>query len=74
MKTPSRTPEEIKKGLARCSNDACFGDDKICPYRCEGSSCCVSVMAEEALAYIQQLEAQIPKWISVDDPPKKGGR
>ena len=56
-----RTPEEIKKALTRCSNDVCFGDEETCPYRCEGSSLCVSVMAEDAIAYIQQLEAGIDR-------------
>lgn len=31
------------------------------------ASGCVDVLCEESLALIHQLEAQIPKWISVED-------
>ena len=73
-----KTPEEIKEGLEHCSEDGCKG----CNYE---EDCNMadgfSVLAFDALAYIQQLEqinadfaertaqleAQVPKWISVED-------
>lgn len=68
-----KTPEEIKKGL-----ECCYGDKKRrlcekCPNGVvvEGYSeiMCVNFdsLGENALAYIQQLEAQVPKWISVEE-------
>lgn len=32
-----------------------------------------SVKKQETLRYIQQLEAQVPKWISAKNPPKDAG-
>ena len=62
-----KTPEKIKKGLACCakvSPEACYH----CPYMidCEtfGSA---GNNSRDALAYINQLESRIPKWISVED-------
>lgn len=57
--------EEIKKGLEHCINaDGCPG----CPYyeECIVAQDC-NPMHVHALAYIQQLEAQVPKWISVEE-------
>lgn len=65
-----KTPEEIKKWLECCSSAEIMCGE--CPYYEDGVDC--DGMEEDALAYIQQLEAQVPKWISVEDPPKKGGR
>ena len=57
-----KTHEEIKKGLECCSSrqgfEACFD----CPYCHAG--CDDDKNLKDALAYIQQLEAQVPKWIS----------
>lgn len=48
-----KTPEEIKKGIECCiSTDACFK----CPY--SGEEMCSTNKNKNALAYIQQLEAQ----------------
>lgn len=55
-----KTHEEIKKGLECCTIPLCAE----CPYDSEAS--CV-VKNEDALAYIQQLEAKVPKWISVEE-------
>ena len=62
-----KTPEAIKKGLECCakvSPEACYH----CPYMvdCEtfGSA---GNNSRDALAYITQLEARVPKWISVND-------
>ncbi len=51
-----KTPDEIKKGLNHCSEDGC----KQCPYKddCDMADG-FSVLAGDANAYIQQLEARI---------------
>ena len=79
-----KTPEEIKKGLEIAANgcmtcDCCITD---CPYglECHPMNEDTNVdmptqLADDAIAYIQQLEAQIPKWISVDERlPEKAGK
>ena len=63
-----KKPEEIKKGL-ECCNQKCVGD-KFCPYD-EYSNACENTLHKDALAYIQQLEAQVPRWISAKTPPKE---
>ena len=93
-----KKPEEIKKGLEVCSNDTMLCYEK-CPYFSSISNGvdCAAEMKVDALAYIQQLEAdkvsllesshemrkemiskikqleaKVPKWISVeDDKPKE---
>lgn len=62
-----KTPEKIKKGLECCiknSEEACYD----CPYMidCEtfGNA---GNHSRDALAYINQLEARGPKWISVKE-------
>ena len=65
-----KTPDEIKKELERCTT-------YICGFPCEGclygidaekaESDCVDALLKDALAYIQQLEAAQPKWISVEE-------
>ena len=68
-----RTPEEIKKVL-----ECCYGDEvkRLCDQcpnavRVEGypEVFCgdFDCSGKEALALIQQLEAQVPKWISVEE-------
>lgn len=53
-----KTPEEIKLGLECCVDYDCTG--------------CSEQLMEDALAYIRQLEAQVPRWISVEERlPKK---
>ena len=58
-----KKPEEIKKGL-ECCNQKCVGE-KFCPYA-EYSNACENTLHKDALAYIQQLEAQVPRGISVE--------
>ena len=72
-----KTPEEIKKGLECCVG--CDNEQPICS-RCsykkaDDTSHCSDLLRKDAIAYIQQLEAQIPKWIGVDESlPKYGER
>lgn len=50
-----KTPEEIKKGLECCGNS---GKCKGCPYY-GGYELCMGTLAEDALAYVQQLEQRL---------------
>ena len=55
-----KTPEEIKKGLNHCCDlldDGCGS----CPYRNEENIAaeCITRLAHDALAYIQQLESRL---------------
>lgn len=71
-----KTPEEIKKGLECCGNS---GKCKGCPYY-GGYELCMGTLAEDALAYVQQLEDHIrdltnmvPRWISVGERLPENG-
>ena len=70
-----RTPEEIKKGLEWLGNHTGCDDKRmhLCSYFdvCDGAGC---FMARDALAYIQQLEAQQPRWISVGEQLPENGQ
>lgn len=57
-----KTPDEIKKGLKCCGCHALTACNENCPYWGDCGS-----LEEDALAYIQQLEAQIPRWIPVEE-------
>lgn len=57
--------EKVKKGLENCTR---LGGCVSCPYFVDNTMAqCTPVMAAETLAYIRQLEAQVPKWISVKE-------
>lgn len=58
-----KTPDEIKKGLKCCLIALC----KACPY---GNDPGCTSKNLDALAYIQQLEAQVPKWRTMCDEQK----
>ena len=58
-------PDEIKKGLESCGADECHGEHTGCPYK--DDALCMMHICSDALAYITQLEARVPKWISVKD-------
>ena len=60
-----RTPEEIKKGLEICRGK-CTGNKPHCPYD-KYVNGCEDALNRDALAYIQKLEAQQPRWISVGE-------
>lgn len=54
-----KTPDEIKTGLEVCASGAEFGCiDRFCPYGYleDEGECCDSVLCNDALAYIHQLE------------------
>lgn len=57
-----KTPEEIKKFLLHCAGGGacieCHYDGRDFPH-------CIARLLDDALALIQQLEAQGTKWISV---------
>ena len=64
-----KKPEEIKKGLECCDKFLGGGHWNICskcPYDM-GKGRCYGTMMADALAYIQQLEAQVPRWIPVEE-------
>lgn len=61
-----KTPEAIKKGLECCmkaSEEAC----DHCPYCKECINFESGNLYRDAIAYINQLEARVQKWISVKD-------
>lgn len=61
-----KTPEEIMEAFKCCERDVldpCSG----CPYEREYAEDWKCALSNDALACIQQLEAQIPRWISVDE-------
>lgn len=64
-----KSPDEIKKGLEFCSRLTCGEKNVDCPYEC-GNSECISHLTADALALIQQLEAKVPRWISVKENEK----
>lgn len=69
-----KTPEEIKKGLRWCHGlgrvlKGCAGG---CPYWDETYGCGRDLMDTDIHTYIQQLEAQVPKWISVEERLPEG--
>lgn len=70
-----RSPEEIKKGLEWLGNHTGCDDKRmhLCSYFdvCDGVGC---FMARDALTYIQQLEAQQPRWISVGEQLPENGQ
>lgn len=51
-----KTPDEIKKGLDFCARATCGEKNADCPYEC-GNSMCIGHLQADALAYIQQLQA-----------------
>ena len=60
-----KTPEEIKKGIECCTCPT--SDCDQCPYHKVGDGDCVDEVKHDALAYIRQLEARVPRWIPVEE-------
>lgn len=70
-----RTPEEIKKGLEYCSEKAKRKTNcSECIYFNDPRGWCSTVITKDALDYIQQLEAQQPRWISVGERLPENGQ
>ena len=68
-----KTHEEIKNGLECCISDT-YGCYEKCPYfnsLSNGVDCALKMHAD-ALAYITQLEACVPTWVSVKDRKPEG--
>lgn len=67
-----KTPDEIKKGLRVCDHVGrvlkveAWCKEK-CPYMDKVYGCGQDYMLADALALIQQLEAQVPRWIPVEE-------
>ena len=86
-----RTPDEIKKGLECCKpiwkGDHWKNCDEKCPYYAE-MSWCKTILKQDAIAYIQQLEEQVrdltekigkdmnvPSWTSTQERlPEESGK
>ena len=69
-----RTPDKIKKGLECCGQvGRCMHG---CPYYISHNvPSCTLHKSRDALALIQQLEEQVPRWISVEERlPEEGVR
>ena len=62
---PSKTSEEIKKANECCASVT--SDCNGCPYEEMPNFVCFKQKCLDTLALIEQLEAQIPKWISVKE-------
>lgn len=70
-----RTPEEIKKGLEYCSEKAKRKTKcSECIYFNDPRGWCSTAITKDALAYIQQLEAQQLRWISVGERLPENGQ
>ena len=72
-----KTPEEIKKGLECCVTVEC----EECPYAINLEtthgkivSGCEEHVMQDAVAYIKQLEAQVPRWIPVEERLPEDGK
>ena len=64
-----KTSDKIKKGIEGCLCDLSDRRCEECPYAdggCE-SITCEKELGDNTLALIQQLDAQVPKWISVEE-------
>lgn len=66
-----KTPNEIKRGLECCRGGELGCSE--CPYDGECHLPFANGPEADAIAYIKQLEAKVPKWISVKERlPKRG--
>lgn len=54
-------PDKIKKGLDECTR---LGGCAACPYFVDHTMArCTPKLAADALTYIRELEAKVPRWI-----------
>lgn len=66
-----RSSEEIKRALEHCRTGVpCAG----CPYSGDGIANCWDNFTHDLIVYIQQLEAQQPRWISVGERLPENGQ
>lgn len=73
MRSPERIKYELENELACCAKcDYCYPTNGN-PYGCEDRAYQIGI-ADDALEYIQQLEAAVPQWISVETPPEDDER
>lgn len=70
-----KTPEEIKKGLECCDTVDC----EECPYAIMLATKyektvigCAETVKQDTVAYIKQLEGQVPRWIPVEERLPEG--
>ena len=63
----SRTPEKIKQSIRICAILDENHDCTHCPRFPDEYTDCSNALLLDAVAYIEHLEAQIPKWISVEE-------
>lgn len=71
-----KKPEEIKKGLECCVPKWVANHWKTCDNKCPYVGMlesCRGQLTYDSLALIEQLEAKVPKWISVENPPQVEG-
>ena len=66
-----RSPDEIKNGLACCAKASLEACDH-CPYVKDCDNFDAGNLYRDALSYINQLEARVPKWISVEGRKPEG--
>lgn len=61
-----KTPEEIKNALRLCST---WGKNcEECPYKpMKKAISCSAEMKRDSITMIEHLEANVPKWISVEE-------
>ncbi len=64
-----KSPDEIKKGLEICIG-TCRGDKTACPYRMD-FDLCLDIMHSDALALIQQLEAENAELLEKNEQLKR---
>lgn len=59
-----KTPKEIKQALNQCSLERCA----YCLYKRDG---CVDALLDDALEYINELEARAQRWMPLPEAPRK---
>ena len=69
-----KKPDEIKKGIELCIH--MDGPCSECPYDKVSYNLneCSKALLEDAMAYIRQLEARVPRWIPVEERMPEEGK
>lgn len=63
-----KTPDEIRKGLKYCSRGDC---ERGCPYWDNDGIGCANNLCADALAYMQQMDAQRDEFLKKVDEVSK---